>query len=130
MDEQRPHLVGGIDYPRTLQEFDEWFATEDDCARYLMRLRWPQGIRCPGCGSQVLWLTSRNLLYCKHCHRQASVTAGTVFEGTRKPLRVWFQAMWYLTNQKLGVSALGLQRVLGLWKLSDCLELAAQTTPL
>ena len=79
-----------------------------------MRLRWPQGFSCPGCGSQTPWLTARNLLHCKQCHRQTSVTAGTVFEGTRKPLRVWFQAIWYLTNQKLGVSALGLKRVLGL----------------
>ena len=79
-----------------------------------MRLRWPQGFSCPGCGSQTSWLTARNLLHCKQCHRQTSVTAGTVFEGTRKPLRVWFQAIWYLTNQKLGVSALGLKRVLGL----------------
>ena len=46
--------------------------------------------------------------------RQTSVTAGTIFEGTRKPLRLWFQAMWYVTNQKHGVSALGLQRILGL----------------
>ena len=114
MDEQRPHPAGGVDYPRTLQEFDDWFATEDKCANYLMRLRWPQGFSCPGCGSQTPWLTARNLLHCKQCHRQTSVTAGTVFEGTRKPLRVWFQAIWYLTNQKLGVSALGLKRVLGL----------------
>ena len=114
MDEQRPHPIGGIDYPRTLQEFDDWFATEDKCANYLMRLRWPQGFSCPGCGSPTSWLTARNLLHCKQCHRQTSVTAGTVFEGTRKPLRVWFQAIWYLTNQKLGVSALGLKRVLGL----------------
>ena len=42
------------------------------------------------------------------------MTAGTIFEGTRKPLRLWFQAMWYVTNQKHGVSALGLQRILGL----------------
>lgn len=109
-----PSPRGGIDYPRTLQEFDDWFATEDKCANYLMRLRWPQGFSCPGCGSQTSWLTARNLLHCKQCHRQTSVTAGTVFEGTRKPLRVWFQAIWYLTNQKLGVSALGLKRVLGL----------------
>lgn len=114
VSEQRYHPVGGTDYPRTLQEFDSWFATEDDCIRYLMRLRWPQGFYCPGCGSQGSWLTSRKLLYCKQCCRQTSVTAGTIFERTQKPLRVWFQAMWYLTNQKLGVSALGLQRVLGL----------------
>ena len=43
VDEQRSHPVGGIDYPPTLQEFNEWFATEDSCARYVMRMRWPQG---------------------------------------------------------------------------------------
>jgi len=114
MDEQRSHPVGGIDYPQTIQEFDEWFATEDSCARYLMRIRWPQVFRCPKCSSEEVWLTARSLLHCKQCHRQTSVTAGTVFEGTRKPLRVWFQAMWCITNQKFGVSALGLKRVLGL----------------
>lgn len=115
MDEERPHHpVGGVDYPRTLQEFDQWFSTEEGCARYLMQVRWPQGFRCPGCSCQEAWLTGRQLLYCKQCHRQTSVTAGTLFEGTRKPLRVWFHAMWYVTNQKFGVSALGLKRVLGL----------------
>jgi transposase-like protein len=114
MDEQKPHPVGGIDYPQTIQEFDAWFSTEEACARYLMKVRWPHGFRCPRCGCEDSWLTARYLLHCKHCHRQTSVTAGTVFEGTRKPLRVWFQAVWYLTNQKLGVSALGLKRVLGL----------------
>ena len=58
--------------------------------------------------------TARGQLRCNRCQRQTSVTAGTIFEGTRKPLRLWFQAMWYVTNQKHGVSALGLQRILGL----------------
>lgn len=53
-------------------------------------------------------------MQCSTCGFQASVTAGTVFEGTRKPLRTWFLAMWFVTSQKQGVSALGLQRVLGL----------------
>lgn len=114
MGSQKLLPVGGIDYPRTLQEFDEWFGTEEDCVRYLQKLRWPQGFQCPGCGFQESWLTTRRLLYCKKCHRQTSVISGTLFEGTRKPLRMWFQAMWYITNQKFGVSALGLQRVLGL----------------
>jgi len=48
------------------------------------------------------------------CARQASVTAGTIFAGTRTPLVSWFAAVWYVVNQKQGVSALGLQRVLGL----------------
>ena len=110
----RSHPVGGIDYPRTLQEFDAWFATEKDCAIYLRKLRWPDGFRCPECASEEAWLTARHLLHCVRCHRQTSITAGTLFEGTRKPLRIWFQAMWFLTNRKLGVSALGLKSILGL----------------
>jgi transposase-like protein len=51
---------------------------------------------------------------CAGCHRQTSITAGTIFEGTRKPLRMWFRAMWWATSQKTGVSALGLQSALGL----------------
>ena len=57
---------------------------------------------------------SRVRLMCKGCQRQSTVTAGTIFDKTRTPLRVWLAAAWYLTNQKQGVSALGLQRVLGL----------------
>lgn len=106
--------MGGVDYPRTMQEFDAWFATEEGCARYVQRLRWPEGFRCPRCGGEKAWLTARSLLHCAGCQRQTSLTAGTLFEGTRKPLHVWFQTMWYVTNQKLGVSALGLKRVLGL----------------
>ncbi len=114
MNEFAGHPVGGVDYPRTLQEFDAWFATEGDCARYVQRLRWPDGFVCPSCGASKAWETGRHLLRCAACQRQTSLTAGTIFDGTRKPLRTWFQAMWYVTNQKLGVSALGLKRVLGL----------------
>ena len=53
-------------------------------------------------------------LRCRACRGETSLTAGTIFEGTRKPLRLWFLAMWFVTSQKNGVSALGLQRVLGL----------------
>ncbi len=103
-----------MDYPRTLQEFDKWFSSEAACAAYLQRLRWPEGFLCPACSGSKAWATSRGLLRCAACQRQTSPVAGTVLEGTRKPLRTWFQAMWYVTNQKVGVSALGLQRVLGL----------------
>ena len=103
-----------MDYPRTLAEFDEWFSSESACEAFLPRLRWPQGFECPTCHSSGGWETSRGLIRCPQCERQTSTTAGTLFEGTRKPLRVWFQAIWYLTSQKHGVSALGLQRVLGL----------------
>jgi len=113
MSEHLPHPVGGVDYPRTLQEFDRWFATESQCSEYLQRLRWPDGFRCPRCSSAKASSTDRDLLLCADCGRQTSVTAGTLLEGTRKPLRVWLQAAWYVTNQKFGVSALGLKRILG-----------------
>jgi len=114
MVEQTNHPIGGRDYPRTVQEFDEWFATEEKCAAYLAQLRWPDGFVCPGCGGKKQWLTARQQMRCAGCQRQTSVTAGTIFEGTRKPLRVWFQAVWYVMSQKFGGNAMGLQRVLGL----------------
>ncbi len=111
-DKSRP--VGGIDYPRTYQEFERWFADEATCRSYLFRLRWPEGFQCPRCGvGTVPWVTARRSLHCPHCEGEVSVTAGTVFERTRMPLRTWFAAIWFLTSQKHGASALGLQRILG-----------------
>lgn len=101
-------------YPNTLLEFENLFATEDACRRYLFQLRWPEGFSCPRCSHQKAWETNRGLYRCNHCDYQTSVTAGTIFQDTRKPLRLWFRAIWHLTGQKSGGSALGLQRVLGL----------------
>lgn len=105
----------GKDYPQTWNEFLDWFATEEACLGYLERLRWPQGFVCPRCGCVGdAYRATRTRLMCPSCQHQGSVTAGTIFEKTRTPLRVWLAAAWYLTNQKQGVSALGLQRLLGL----------------
>lgn len=105
----------GKDYPQTWNEFLDWFATEEACLAYLERLRWTQGFVCPRCGCVGdAYRASRIRLMCPSCQHQGTVTAGTIFEKTRTPLRVWLAAAWYLTNQKQGVSALGLQRVLGL----------------
>ena len=101
------------EYPRTMQEFEEKFASEQSCIDYLFRLRWPDGFRCPRCGHERFWGMNRGLFRCTSCGLQTSITAGTIFQDTRKPLKLWFQAMWYITNQKHGVSALGLQCVLG-----------------
>src|SRR6476620_71609 len=105
----------GVDYPRTFQEFEVWFGSEAACRAYIRRLRWLDGFVCPACGvmddpSEM----SRGLLLCRHCRRQVSLTAGTIFQDTHKPLRLWFLTMWFITSQKNGVSALGLQRVLGI----------------
>jgi transposase-like protein len=109
------HPVAGVDYPRTFQEMDQWFRGDKACREYIRRLRWPAGFICPRCGvSGEPWIMSNRLLRCRSCHARTSLIAGTIFEGTRKPLRTWFMAMWFVTSQKNGVSALGLQRVLGL----------------
>lgn len=108
-------LVAGTDYPRTFQEMDDWFRNESGCRAYIRRLRWPDGFVCRSCGAHAEpWETSRGVLVCRACGAETSLTAGTLFQDTRKPLRLWFLAMWFVTSQKNGVSALGLQRVLGI----------------
>ena len=102
------------EYPQTIIEFRDRFATEQACKDYLAALRWPRGFVCPQCEQKRAWEMRRGLYWCRNCDYQSSVTAGTLLHDTHKPLRLWFEAMWYVTNQKSGVSALGLQRVLGL----------------
>lgn len=102
------------DYPRTVLDFERRFATEEACHQYLFGLRWPEGFRCPDCGHEKAWNTKRGLYRCCQCDKQISVTAGTIFQDSRKPLQLWFRAIWYVVSQKNGVSALGLQKVLGL----------------
>jgi transposase-like protein len=106
----------GKDYPGTFQEFDEWFKDEKDCLDFIAKLRWPDDFTCPRCGCSFIEpsLMGRGLILCRKCKRQTSVIAGTLFHKTHKPLRTWFLAMWFVTSQKHGASALGLQRVLGL----------------
>ena len=107
--------VPGVDYPRTFQEMDDWFRDDAECRKYVYRLRWPNGVVCPHCDlAGEPWKMSDGLLRCRSCHGRTSLTAGTIFQDTRKPLRMWFLAIWFVTSQKNGVSALGLQRVLGL----------------
>lgn len=101
------------DYPRTLEEFERRFTTEEQCRDYLGRIRWREGFCCPKCGGEHAWRVN-TLFECHSCGHQSSVLAGTIFHRTRTPLPVWFRAIWYVTSQKSGASALGLQRVLGL----------------
>jgi hypothetical protein len=103
------------DFPRTLAEFQSRFAAEEDCRRYLMACRWPDGFHCPRCGKrEACELATRELVQCKSCRHQASVTAGTVLHRTRVPLRLWFAAAYLVTTHTPGFSAAQLQRQLGL----------------
>ena len=104
----------GEDYPRTLQELERRFSNEEACRQYLFALRWPEGFVCPRCGARNAWRMGRGLWLCAQCRYQVSVTAGTIFQDSHLPLTTWFRGMWHVTTQKYGVSALGLQRVLGL----------------
>jgi len=113
--EKAGHPVAGVDYPQTFQAMDEWFRSDAACRDYIRRLRWPNGFVCAHCGlGKEPWGMAGGWLRCRACRGETSLTAGTIFEGTRKPLRLWFLGMWFVTSQKNGVSALGLQRVLGL----------------
>lgn len=115
MEEIQRGPIAGQDYPRTWSQFLDWFATDEACIAYLEQLRWRQGFVCPRCGSaEPPNRASRGRLICGACRHQSTVTAGTIFDKTRTPLKVWLAGAWYVTNQKQGVSALGVQRVLGL----------------
>lgn len=107
-------LVGVEDYPKTLMELESRFSTEEACREYLLQLRWPLGFCCPACRHEKAWTRADGLFECTGCGRKTSVKAGTIFEGSRKPLVLWFRAIWWVTSQKNGASALSLQRILGL----------------
>lgn len=107
------HPRSGREYPKDFNELLDWFPDDEACSEYLEALRWPRGFVCPHCGSVEGWHTKRGDWSCAGCQRRISVTAQTIFAGTRTSLRTWFHAAWYMTNQKCGVSAMGLKRVLG-----------------
>lgn len=101
------------DFPRTLSELERRFTTEESCRKYLHQLRWPNGYRCPRCNHDKFWPLYGDLLGCASCGYKTSITAGTIFARTRKPLVLWFRVAWWVTSQKNGASAKGLQRALG-----------------
>ena len=104
------------DFPRTLAEFQDRFAAEEDWRRHLVACRWPDGFRWlpPVRRQGRCELAERGLLQCGSCRHQASVTAGTALHRTRVPLRLWFAAAYLATTHTPGFSAVQLQRQLGL----------------
>lgn len=102
------------EYPTTLREFEARFSSESECREYLFRLRWPKGFICPRCGTHGGWSAKSGKIVCSGCRFGTTVTAGTIFQDSHQPLTTWFRAMWWMTNQKTGLSGLGLQGLLGL----------------
>jgi transposase-like protein len=101
------------DYPNNFQEFLNRFQTDDDCWDYLFAVRWPDGFHCVKCNCSKYYLNNRKVAECNNCGHQLSVTAGTIFHGTRKPLLLWFHVMWWVAAQKTGVSASNFKDFMG-----------------
>lgn len=104
-----------MSFPSSLIEFQDQFPDEESCWRYLREVRWPDGFECPRCGERGShFLRARRLEQCRRCRYQASVTAGTVFHRTKKPLRIWFLGVFFLARHKKGISALQFQKDAGI----------------
>jgi transposase-like protein len=121
--------------PETLQDAIRYFSDLDRCVQTLAASRWPDGVKCPRCGSdQVRYIATRRLWECKakHPKRQFSVKVGTVFEDSPIGLDKWFAAAWMIANCKNGVSSYEISRDLGVtqktaWFMLHRLRLAMQT---
>src|SRR6266446_3879125 len=102
-------------FPKTLREFQSRFANDEACQQYLAACRWPDGFVCPRCGGRRAYeLVKRRRWQCAACRHQVSLTSGTILHNTKTPLTLWFWAAYLMTTDKRGVSALLLQRQLGL----------------
>jgi transposase-like protein len=102
------------DFPKTATEFEERFATEEDCRAYWIEARWGSEPACARCGSKRVWTIRGGTTFeCADCDHQTSLTSGTVLEKTRKPLKMWFRAVFEISTRRTGISAKDLQRIMG-----------------
>jgi transposase-like protein len=121
--------------PRTLQEAILYFADPDRCLKFMVEIRWPDGVKCPTCGSkEVYFLESRRVWKCKakHAKQQFSAKVGTVFEDSPIGLDKWFAAVWMVANCKNGVSSYEIHRALKVtqktaWFMDHRIRLAMQS---
>ena len=97
----------------SLTSFLATFATEATCREYLFQKRWPTGFICPKCGSTRYFRLYSGLCQCSDCHHQTSVTAGTIIHRSHVPLRKWFFTFYFVSQDKRGISAVGLADTIG-----------------
>jgi ribosomal protein L37AE/L43A len=105
-----------VQFQKGLSEagFEELYGTEAKCRAVVFAWRWPEGFECPICGGTThSEVKTRGLFQCSACRRQTSLIAGTIFAATKVELRVWFRAMYHLTQSKQGISSIELGRRLG-----------------
>lgn len=121
--------------PTTLQQAIVHFSDYENCHRFMMELRWPDGnVTCPRCGSDdVQWLPNAKVFKCyqKHEKQKFSLKVGTIFEDSPIPLEKWLVAVWLVVNCKNGISSYELHRDLGVtqksaWFMSHRIRLALQ----
>jgi hypothetical protein len=102
------------DFPKTATEFEKRFATEEDCRAYWIEARWGGKPACARCGSTYVWAIRGGTTFeCRECDHQTSLTAGTLLEKTRKPLKMWFRAVFEISTRRTGISAMDLMRIMG-----------------
>jgi len=102
------------DFPKTATEFEARFATEEDCRAYWIEARWGGKPACARCKSTRVWAIRDGTTFeCADCDHQTSLTSGTLLEKTRKPLKMWFRAVFEISTRRTGISAKDLQRIMG-----------------
>ena len=97
-------------------EFERLYGSEDKCRAQLLAWRWPKGFECPACAGTAQCIVKqegRELYQCNACRTQTSLISGTIFASTKLELKVWFRAMYLMTQTKQGISRLELSRRLG-----------------
>ena len=110
-------------FPRTLGEFQRRFSTEQACIAYLIGVRWPNGFECPWCGHNRTWNIGLPRFRCCKCKKNVWITAGTIIQDSHLPIRYWFWAAYLMSTLTPGISALQLQRQLGIGSYRTALYL-------
>lgn len=103
-----------MEFPKTLPDFDRLFPNDEACLEFLELVRWGDGFECQECGYDQFWKMATGLRRCRDCEFKNSVKTGSIYEKSKLGLKMWFYAVWWITSQKNGVSALSLQRFLGI----------------
>ena len=119
-----------VQFQKGLSEpaFEQQYGSEEQCRAIVIASRWPRGFECPACGGRrYCVVTTRDLYQCAKCRRQTSPIAGTIFASTHLSLRLWFRAIYHLTQTKQGISSIELGRRLGVtqttaWKIKHKLK--------
>src|SRR5580700_3239955 len=122
------------EFPKTLKEATEYFSDPDAALKFAVELRWPNGVKCPRCGStHVSFTAKRRVWTCEDCpdRDQFSVKVGTIMEGSHLPLDKWLVAFWLMSSAKNGISSYEVHRALGItqktaWFLEHRIRLALQ----